>query len=59
MQYPSNGNILSKLTRMSIDGINKHFEFIPHPKVFNCIKKYKRVDREDGFEKLIASIIPH
>ena len=45
---------------MSIDGINKHFEFIPHPGKFStCIKKHASVDREDGFEKLIASIILH
>tara|TARA_A100001035_G_C27785324_1_gene504039 strand:+ start:397 stop:2649 length:2253 start_codon:yes stop_codon:yes gene_type:complete len=42
---------------MSIDGINKHFEFIRHPGKFSTVlKNMRRVDREDGFEKLIASI---
>ena len=40
---------------MSIDGINKHFEFIPSRKFATVLKNMRRVDREDGFEKLIAS----
>lgn len=42
---------------MSIDGINNHFEFIRHPGKFSTVlKNMRRVDREKGFEKLIASI---
>ena len=42
---------------MSIDGINHHFEYIRHPGKFSTVlKNMRRVDREEGFEKLIASI---
>ncbi len=42
---------------MSIDGINSHFEFIRHPGKFSTVlKNMRRVDREKGFERLIASI---
>ena len=42
---------------MSIDGINSHFEYIRHPGKFSTVlKNMRRIDKEQGLERLIASV---